>query len=643
MYGWMGSVLRVDLSNQKISKEPLDKNLAQKYIGGRGLNGITLYREVGPETDPLSPENRLIFGVGPCNGTISLGSGRTTVTSKSPLTGIFGDSNFGGNWGPELKYAGYDQLIIQGKANSPVYLWVDDEDVEIRPADQVWGKTISETDSLLREEIGDPTVQIVYIGPGGERLIKFGNVMSNLYRAAGRTGMGCVMGSKNLKAIVLRGTKGVKVANPEELMAVIQKAYGILREDKVAQMWGEQGTMGLTNKYNLLGTMCGRNFQDPVVDTSNYDGELFDEKYKVKNRACMGCPLHCGSFNEITEGPRAGFKWGKIEYGSSDGFLTRIGVDDIEFAMEACKYVDEYGVDAITLGGVMSFAFECYEKGILTEKDTNGLRLVWGDKEAAWALMESIIKKEGLGEILAEGSRKASEIIGKGSEEFAFHTKGLDHVEADPRGLNAWGLGYAVSSRGADHLRALPAFEMFIPPDRAKELFGSEEAGDRFATKGKARMVKWYEELRAFEDSMEVCKFICRTELNFPGPLAEILNAVIGTGIEDKDVLPIGERIVNVERAFNVREGIRRADDNLPRRFLEEPLPFGPAEGHVNMLEPMLDDYYKVRGWDIESGIPTDKRLEELGLQEMVPDIQRLRDKGASDLSDDAGKDQKGT
>ena len=631
MHGWIGSILRIDLSNHKIMKEPLDTGMASKFIGGRGLNGITLYREVGPDTDPMSPENRLIFGVGPCNGTISLGSGRCTVTGKSPLTGIFGDSNFGGNWAAELKYAGYDQLIIQGKAHSPVYAWVDDDDVEIRPADHLWGKTISETDRILREEIGDPMVQIAYIGPGGERLIKFANIMSNLYRSAGRTGMGCVMGSKNLKAIVLRGTGGVKVANPQLLMDVIQKAYGILRADKVAQLWGDQGTMCLSEKYNLLGTMCGHNFQIPYLDTSKYTGEVFDRKYKVKNRACMGCPLHCGSFNEITDGPRAGYRWGKMEYGSSDNFLTRLGLDDLEFAMEACRYTDEYTVDSVSLGGAMSFAFECYEKGILTEKDTDGLRLEWGNKEAVWKLMENIVNKKGLGEILAEGSRRASEIIGKGSEEYALHTKGLDHVEADPRGLMAWGLGYAVSSRGADHLRALPAFEMFISPDRAKELFGAEEAGDRFATKGKARMVKWYEELRAFEDSMEVCKFICRTELNFPGPLAEILEAVTGMGITEKDVLPIGERIVNLERAFNVREGIRRADDSLPRRFLEEPLPFGPAKGHVHKLEPLLDDYYHARGWDKETGIPNDEKLEELGLQEVIPTIQDIRMKEGKD------------
>lgn len=626
MYGWMGTVLRVDLSERKVTPEPLDRTAARKFIGGRGLNGITLYRELQPHTDPLSEENPLILGVGPCNGTLSLGSGRTTVTSKSPLTGILGDSNFGGNWGPELKYAGYDQLVIRGKADEPVYLFVDDGKVEILPAQHLWGKTISETDAILREEIGDPTVQIAYIGPAGERLIKFANIMSNLYRSAGRTGMGCVMGSKMLKAIVLRGTRGVRVANPEALMQAIQKAYKILRADKVAQLWADQGTMCLTDKYNLLGTMCGNNFQVPVVDTSKYNGEVFDKKYKIKNRACMGCPLHCGSFNEITDGPRAGYRWGKIEYGSSDGFLTRLGIDDIEFAMEACKWADENALDAITLGGVMSFAFECYEKGLLSPEETGGLHLEWGNKEAAWALMQMIVNKQGLGEVLGEGSREASRLIGKGAEEFALHTKGLEHVEADPRGLNAWGLAYAVSSRGADHLRALPAFEMFIPPDRARELFGAEEAGDRFATKGKAKMVKWYEELRAVEDSMEVCKFVCRTELNFPGPLAEILEAVTGMGITEDDILPTGERIVNLERVFNAREGIRKADDTLPRRFLEDPLPFGPGEGRVNLLPAMLDEYYQLRGWDVETGLPCDDKLRELDLQDFIPAICALRE-----------------
>jgi aldehyde:ferredoxin oxidoreductase len=408
-------------------------------------------------------------------------------------------------------------------------------------------------------------------------------------------------------------------------MALIQNYYGLLRKDKVAQVWGEQGTLAMHERDNFLGISCGSNYQEPVVDVSAYTAEIFERNYKVKNRACMGCPLHCGVFNEIHDGPRSGYRWGKIEYGTTAPILTRLGVADPEFAMEVQRYVDENGVDAISLGGVMAFSFECFEKGILTEKETEGLRLEWGSAETTWALMENIVHKKGLGELLSEGSRKASEIIGKGSQEFALHTKGLDHVDSDPRGIMAWGLGFAVSSRGADHLRALPALELISMPDKVKQLFGTEEAADRFATKGKGRMVKWYEELRAFEDSMEVCKFICRTDLNDPKPLSEILNAVTGLGISEEEVLKVGERIVNVERVFNVREGIRREDDTLPRRFLEEPLPFGPGKGHVHKLEPMLDDYYKLREWDIPTGIPTDAKLEALDLVEMIPVMRICR------------------
>lgn len=370
--------------------------------------------------------------------------------------------------------------------------------------------------------------------------------------------------------------------------------------------------------------MSGNNFQVPFINTDKYNGKYFDKKYKVKNRACMGCPLHCGCYYSLKDGTYAGLNWGKIEYGSIDGFVTRIGVDDIEFGMVACHYADEQGIDAITLGAVLSFAFECYEKGILSIKETDNIPLDWGNKISAMALMKKVVNREGLGDILAQGSVKASEIIGKESHRFTLTTKGLDHVEADPRGLNAWGLGYAVSTRGADHLRALPAFEMSITPERAKELFGSEEAGDRFATSGKTAMVKWYEELRAFEDSMEICKFVARTELNFPGPLAEIYKAVTGIELQPDEVLMTGERIINVEKAFNSREGLTKKDDTLPERFLKEPLPFGSAEGHVCKLEPMLDDYYSIRGWDVETGLQTRHKLEMLGLEQLALELENM-------------------
>jgi len=625
MNGWMGKVLRINLTEKKIEKEPLDRNLALKFLGGRGLNAITLYRELEPGTDPLSPENKIIFGVGPCNGTLSLGSGRYNVTSKSPLTGGFGDSNSGGFWGPELKYAGYDQIIIEGKAEKPVYIWIDGDKVEIKDASHLWGKDTFETKKLIQKEFGDPRIEVVGIGPAGENLIKFANVITCPYRAAGRTGMGCVMGSKNLKAIAVRGTEGVKVAYPEKLQEAALKSYQILYSDWFARKFSEEGSTCLVEIYNNLGALNIRNCQAGVFE--NIDGLLgkyFDEKYKVANKGCFSCPLHCGCFWMIKDGPLAGLRWGKAEFATIINFTTRVGVSNIEVALSAGVLCDKYGIDLISLGGVLGFAFECYEKGIISEKDTDGLKLEWGNEDAVLKLIKKVVFREGFGDILAEGTKRASEIIGKGSEDYALHVKGQEHIECDPRGLQAWGLGYAVSTRGLDHLRALPVFEYTISPEKAKELFGTEKAADRFSTEGKGRMVKWFEELRAFADSMEICKYITRTGLIYPEPLTQLLNAVTGVNFSPDDAYKIGERIINVEKAFNTREGFARKDDTLPKRFLKEPLPFGPSKGHVCNLEPMLDDYYKLRGWDVKTSFPTRAKLEELGLKEIADELEKL-------------------
>lgn len=625
MNGWMGKVLRVNLTEKKITRESLDKELALKFLGGRGLNAAALFRELKPDTDPLSPENKIIFGAGPCNGTLSLGSGRYNVTSKSPLTGGFGDSNSGGFWGPELKYAGYDQIIIEGKATEPVYLWIDDEKVGIRDASHLWGKDNFETRKIILEEFGDPRIQVVSIGPAGENQVRFANIMSVPYRAAGRTGMGCVMGSKNLKAIAVRGTGGVKIAHPEKLQEVALNSYEILYSDWFARRFSEQGSPCLTEIYNNLGALNVRNCQAGVFEEiDGILGKYFDEKYKVSDKACFSCPLHCGCFWMIKDGPSAGLRWGKAEFATIINFTTRVGVSDIEVALRAGVMVDKQGIDLISLGGVLGFAFECYERGIISEKDTDGLRLEWGNGDVVLALVKKVIHREGFGDILAEGVREASRRIGKGSEDYAIHVKGSEHIECDPRGLQAWGLGYAVSSRGLDHLRALPAFEYTISPQRAKELFGTEKAADRFSIGGKGRMVKWFEELRAFADSMEICKYITRTGLIYPEPLVELLNAVTGENFVPGDAYKIGERIINVEKAFNVREGFTRKDDTLPKRFLKEPLSDGPSKGHVVNLEPMLDDYYRLRGWDVKTSLPTGAKLQELGLEEVAGELEKL-------------------
>jgi aldehyde:ferredoxin oxidoreductase len=625
-YGWMGKVLHVDLTRGKAVKLPLNWEDVKLFIGGRGLNAITLFRNLKPGVDPLSPDNVLCFATGPLTGTASpIGSGRFNVSAKSPLTGGFGDSNCGGFWAPELKYAGYDQVVVLGKAEKPVYIWIDDDEVEIRDAKHLWGLDNYETYKSILEEVGDPDVHLVSIGIAGENLVRFANILSDAYRAAGRTGMGAVMGSKNLKAIAVRGTGGVKVANPDRLLELIPKYIEILYSDWFSKLFSEQGSMCLVKIYNDLGTLVTKNFQEGYFEPiERLLGDFYVKKYEVKSRACFSCPLHCASFWEIRDGPFTGLSAPKIEFGIVMNYTTRLGIPNIEVGLKCIDLLNRYGLDSISTGAVIGFAMECYTKGILTDKDTDGLRLEWGNEKVVPEIIRKIAFREGLGDILAEGSKRAAEKIGRGAEKYAIHTKGLEHIECDPRGLQAFGLGYATSTRGADHLRALPAFEYTISPDKAEKLFGTSKAADRFATEGKAAMVKWFEEVRAFTDAIEACKFITRTGLIWPEVQVEVLNAVTGLNLTAQDALIIGERIVNVEKAFNVREGMTRQDDSLPERFLKEPLPSGPSKGHVCRLEEMLDEYYMLRGWDVKTGLPTRKKLEELNLVEIAEDLEKM-------------------
>jgi aldehyde:ferredoxin oxidoreductase len=625
-YGWVGRVLHVDLTRRKTVKLPLNWEDIKLFIGGRGLNAITLFRNLKPGVDPLSPDNVLCFGTSPLTGTASpIGSGRFNVSAKSPLTGGFGDSNCGGFWSPELKYAGYDQIVIFGRAEKPVYIWIDDDEVEIRDAKQLWGLDNYETYNSILEEVDDPDIHIVSIGIAGEKLVRFANILSDAYRAAGRTGMGAVMGSKNLKAIAVRGTGGVKVANPEKLLELIPKYVEILYSDWFSKLFSEQGSMCLVRIYNDLGALVTRNFQEgyfqPIEELL---GDFYVRKYEVKSRACFSCPLHCASYWKIKDGPLTGLSAPKIEFGIVMNYTTRLGIPNLEVGLKCIDLLNRYGLDSISTGAVIGFAMECYEKGILTSNNTEGLKLEWGNEEVVPEIVRKIAFREGLGDILAEGSKIAAEKIGRGAEKYAIHTKGLEHIECDPRGLQAFGLGYATSTRGADHLRALPAFEYTLSPEQAEKLFGTSKAADRFATEGKAAMVKWFEEVRAFTDAIEACKFITRTGLIWPEVQVEILNAVTGLHLTAQDALLIGERIVNVEKAFNVREGMTRHDDSLPERFLNEPLPSGPSKGHVCDLKIMLDEYYTLRGWDAKTGLPTRKKLEELTLVEIAEDLERL-------------------
>jgi aldehyde:ferredoxin oxidoreductase len=634
MYGWMGWILRVDLSSGKVQKEPLDEGLARRYVGGRGLNARMLYDEVRPETDPLGPDNKLIIGTGPCNGTVVQGSQRFTVTHKSPLTGIYGDGNSGGSFGATIKYAGYDMVIIEGQAEKPVYLWIDDDHVEIRSAKHLWGKTTREAVHGIAEELQDPNISTITIGPAGENLVRFANAVADVGRALGRTGVGAVFGSKKLKAVCARGSKGVRVANSQALQDAVRQAYKAWDNNrKMYELIADYGPSRGVYRYG--GMHNHRNFRggDPTAWYSMLSYENQADRY-VKPKACFSCPQACDHMYVVSRGPFKGTYGEGIELSPPvDG--VKLGLYDLDAVLAYAARGDELGLDYFDTSGVIAYAMECFEKGLLTERDFDGLRLEWGDQDVILGLMKMIAHREGIGDILAEGLKRAPEIIGRGTEKYAIQAKGMSLVNRDGRASKGWALMYAVSSRGPCHIRA------FIPesmPDSGWDisleriLKKYKDAKNQLAEEGKAELVYWYENLLAFKNSLEICLFASdpwmfsesAEPFAIPKMLANFYNAATGADLTETDVLHIGERIVNVERAYNVRLGLTRKDDTLPDRMLKEPMPDGFAKGQVVNLEPMLDEYYAFRGWDRPTGLPTREKLVDLGLEDIANELEDM-------------------
>lgn len=609
--GYSGTILRVDLTLMKSKKEVLRKGLISKYLGGRGVNSKILYDEVHPSCDPLDPENKIIFGTGPLTGTLAPCCGRYIVTAKSPLTGIFGDSNSGGQWASELKYAGYDHLIIQGRASKPVYLWIDDDQVLIKDAHHLWRSDTWKTTKIIKEHLADTEIQIACIGPAGENLVKFACIISNYARAAGRCGMGTVMGSKNLKAIAVRGSKDVEVARPDEFIRIAAESTRKIVEDPGYAVRSTQGTMSLVRMMQESGCLPTRNFNSGVFEAmEDISAETFLRKYVTGSRGCFSCPIHCSHFYNVSKGPYIGTFGEGAEYESIISYTSKCGSSNLDAALNANMWSNRYGLDTIETGNVIAWAMECYMKGILDKKQTDGLKLTWGNSNAVINLIHRIAKRDGFGNLLAEGCLNAAKIIGKGSEQLVMHTKGLTYDGVDVRVDYAFGLSYAVASRGGDHLRALPSAQYILSPDKAEELFGSRDVKNKLSPAYKAPLVIRCENLNAVGDSLIMCRFVYSSllALDFED-LTKLYSAATGIPRSSKEIERVGERIVNVERAFNVREGVQRNDDTVAKRMLEEPMPDGPGKGLVLDLEPMLNEYYNLRGWD-PKGIPTQKKLK---------------------------------
>lgn len=634
MYGWMGWILRINLSSGEIQKEPLEEGFARRYIGGRGLNARKLYDEVKPDADPLGPSNKLIIGTGPCNGTIVQGSQRFTLTHKSPLTGIYADGNSGGSFGATMKYAGYDMVIIEGQAEKPVYLWIDDGRVEIRSAEHLWGKTTRETIHEIQSELQDPNLSTIVIGPAGENLVRFANAVADIGRAFGRTGVGAVFGSKKLKAICARGSKGVRVANPQALQDAVKEAYQAWENNrKMYELIAAYGPSRGVYRYG--GMHNHRNYRgaDPSGWYSMLSYENQADRY-VKPKACFSCPQACDHMYVVSRGPFKGTYGEGIELSPPvDG--VKLGLYDLDAVLAYAALGDELGLDYFDTSGVIAYAMECFEKGLLTVKDSDGLRLEWGDQDVILRLMKKVAYREGIGDILAEGLKRAPEIIGRGTEKYAIQSKGMSLVNRDGRTSKGWALMYAVSSRGPCHIRAflpesMPDSGWDIALDKVFPKY--KDPKNPLLEEGKGELVCWYENLLAFKNSLEICLFASdpwmfsedAQPFSIPGMLARFYNATTGADLNEKDILSFGERVVNVERAFNVRLGLTRRDDTLPDRMLKEPMPDGLAKGQMVNLEPMLDEYYRFRGWDLATGLPVREKLAQLGLEDIADDLEDM-------------------
>lgn len=611
--GYSGKVLRVNLTEQNSTVEDLPQKTAKDFIGGAGFGIKYLFDEVKGGTDALGPENKLIFASGPFSGTSIPCASRMAVTAKSPLTGAVGMALTGGHFPVELKFAGYDALIIEGKAETPTYVWIKDGEVKFRSAKKLWGMKTTDTQQIIKNELHDQNIRIACIGPAGENQIKIACII-NEWRAAGRKGLGAVMGSKNLKAIAIRGTGEVAVADKDKLKAARAEMTKAMKESPVLYPnFSKLGTAMVVDHTCAMGIFPTKNFtatgEYNPVDKIGVDVQV---TRNVGSEACYGCPVACSQLKLAKTGPYAGVLTEGPEFETMYSYGGVTGVEDIDAIIAADRLADELGFDTMSSGVTIAFAMELYEKGILTKEDTGGLALNFGNHEAMNTILRQMAYREGIGDLLADGSRAAAERIGKGSEKYAMHVKGLELPAYDVRGAKAHGLNYATSYTGADHCRGYAFQEIFGIP--------VPHEVDRFSAEGKGKLTKWNQDIRtATTDAPTMCAFLL--DMAVVGIAAQntasLMEAVTGFTYTPDEVLQVGERINNLAHAFNVREGLTRADDTLPERLLTEPLKGGASKGHFisrDELDQMLDEYYAERGWDVETGVPTREKLEELGL-----------------------------
>lgn len=610
MDGYAGKILRINLTSGRVSEQRLPPDLIERYLGGNGFGAKILFDEIEEGIDPLGPTNKLIFVTGPFVGTMVPGGNICGAFSKSPLTNVFGESYCGGTFGPELKYAGCDILVIEGRAEEPVYIWIHD-DVRIRDAKGLWGLDCYETEEVIRRERKFQDLSIAAIGPAGENLIKYACITHGRGRQFGRTGLGAVMGSKNLKAVVIRGNKRIKIADSRKFVKELHKAYENIKMSDIREQMVEYGSTGLIANFHRMGMIPARNFHSSYSkDVKALDGHSWVPLYQVNNTSCFSCIIPCSKLLRIKEGEFGDTVVEGPKFQTVVSLGANCGVNNFEAVARANELCNRYGMDTISAGGVIAFAMECYERGFLTKKDMDDIEFTFGNHRALLRILSKIAHREGIGDLLADGVRVITEKIGKGSEHFAVHAKGLEAPAFDVRFSKGMALSFAVSNRGACHLRScehlLDYFGSFNP-------LGIENI-DRRKIDGKGKLVAELENFYTIYDCLILCKFYGR----FFGmnEIATLLSSITGKGIDAESLMTVADRVNNVERLFNNREGISRKDDTLPKRITEEPSPSIPIGGEKlsqQDLGRMLDDYYKARGWDAD-GMVTHEKLDELDL-----------------------------
>ena len=656
MQGHVGTIIELDLTNRRTSPVVLDEALVPKFMGGTGLGAKILYDSVGPGIDPLSPENIVIFATGPLSGTSAPANGRTEAITKSPLTGIIGRGNFGGWWGPRLKKAGFEAVVVRGTSEDPVYLSIDDDRVELRGAQHLWGKDTWETTDTLKSELGSD-ISVLAIGPAGENLVRFACPIGDYHHAPGRSHTGCVMGAKKLKAIAVRGTKEVPIFHAERFKEAAMEAVDRIISYPQRGMRMQAGSNYLPINAAKAEVVSGKHFQDGRLSPDSEIWDLPDSalRHLKTEKGYYGyhCPYAkyygCDLMAVVTEGPYKGLKVGGVAF-SHPGFEwgAKCGIKTYPAMWKCRELCQRYGMDQTT---PVPMAMELYEKGIISEKDTDGLELTWGNESAIHEMLGKIARREGFGDILAEGGVKAAAKIGRGAEHYPYTVKGMEVPSTDPRMVAMLGksLGHIVSLRGGDNLDTTHGLEaehisawarekgwseeqylgwltewIDMPKEVKAQIFGtppSTEFLKPWNTAGRAASVKWHGDYTSMFNSLGICLMATNySHALGPTHLAELYSACTGGEITAEEIMRTGERIFNLMKAYNVREGLTREDDNWPERFYREPRD-GSRIAPKEKLEQLLDEYYELRGWNKERGVPTKGKLDELGLGDIADEL----------------------